>query len=60
MPISIVYEKGHALSFELTREDGKFLIQLPRTTVKEYLQMGKRYFLQKRHHKSFLSTAASS
>jgi uncharacterized protein (TIGR00296 family) len=36
-----VLKEGNIMSFELTQEEGKFLIQLARNTVKQYLENGK-------------------
>ena len=41
------------MSFELTQAEGKFLIQLARTTVKEYLQNGKKIRPPKETAKKF-------
>ena len=48
------------MSFELSQEEGEFLIHLARTTVKEYLGNGKPSNRQKTRQKSFLSTAEFS
>jgi uncharacterized protein (TIGR00296 family) len=36
-----VLKEGNIMPFELTQEEGKFLIQLARNTVKQYLENGK-------------------
>jgi uncharacterized protein (TIGR00296 family) len=36
-----VQKEGNVMSFELTIEEGKFLINLARNTVKQYLETGK-------------------
>ncbi len=41
------------MTFELTQEEGKFLIQLARTTVKEYLLHGKKILPPKETTKKF-------
>jgi len=48
------------MSFELSPEEGKFLIKLARTSVKEYLEDGKKFSRQKIRRRSFLSSVASS
>ena len=41
MPSEHAGKKGKIMSFELSQEEGKFLITLARNTVKEYLEEGK-------------------
>jgi len=48
------------MSFELTDEEGKFLIQLARTTVKQFLENGEKIEPPKETPKKFLNIVAFS